>query len=129
MRLFISNYLNDKYAAEIGIDGSAQKIYVIYRKSFFDNVTSLTQAYPKWKFDNDGDYMLEDRKFSRTPVEVGFIKDGHAIRVMVTHFKSLFINQGNYMWTNPEKRIDFIRLSLVNRCKITMEAVELKKIH
>jgi len=66
MRLFISNYLNDKYAAEVGLDGSAQKIYVIYRKSFFDNVTSLTHTYPKWKFDNNGDYVLEEGKFTRT---------------------------------------------------------------
>ena len=127
MRLFISNYLNDKYAAEVGLDGSAQKIYVIYRKSFFDNVTSLTHTYPKWKFDNNGDYVLEEGKFTRTPVEISFTKQGYPIRVIVTHFKSLFINHGKDMWTDPEKKTDFIRLSLVNRRRITMEAVELRR--
>jgi endonuclease/exonuclease/phosphatase family metal-dependent hydrolase len=128
MLLFISTYLDDKYSCEIGLDGSAQKIYVLYKKSFFDSITSLTHAYPKWKFDNNGDYQLEDGKFTRTPVEIKFVKDGHVIRIVVTHFKSLFINQGKEMWTNPDpaQKINFIKLSLVNRRRITMEAVELR---
>lgn len=129
MLLFISTYLNDKYSCEIGLDGSAQKIYVLYKKSFFDNVTSLTHVYPKWQFDNNGDYLLEDGKFSRTPVEVKIVKDGHVIRIVVTHFKSLFINQGKEMWTDPDpaKKTEFIKLSLINRRRITMEAVELRR--
>ena len=67
---------------------------------------------------------MEDGKFTRTPVEIKFGKDGHVIRIVVTHFKSLFINQGKEMWTspNPEQKIKFIKLSLVNRRRITMEA-------
>ena len=126
-----STYLNDKYSCEIGLDGSAQKIYVLYKKSFFDNVTSLTHVYPKWQFDNNGDYLLEDGKFHRTPVEVKIVKDGHVIRIVVTHFKSLFINQGKEMWTDPDpaKKTEFIKLSLINRRRITMEAVDAKTQH
>jgi hypothetical protein len=31
------------------------------------------------------------------------------------------------MWTDPSKKTDFIRLSLINRRRITMEAVELRR--
>jgi endonuclease/exonuclease/phosphatase family metal-dependent hydrolase len=128
MLLFISSYLNDKYSCEIGLDGSSQKIYVLYKKSFFD-VTPLTHSYSDWKFDNDGDYLPEDANFARTPVEAKFAKDGHEIRIIVTHFKSLFINQGDQMWSSPdpEQKKKFIQLSLKNRRRITMEAVELRK--
>jgi endonuclease/exonuclease/phosphatase family metal-dependent hydrolase len=127
MDLFITTYLDGKYSCEIGLDGSAQKIYVLYKKSFFDSVSPLTHAYPKWKFDNNGDYKLEDGKFARTPVEVNFVKGGHNIRIIVTHFKSLFINGGKAMWTDPARKTEFVRLSLVNRRRITMEAVEVRK--
>lgn len=58
-------------------------------------------------------------------IEQEFAKDGHEIRIIVTHFKSLFINQGDQMWSSPdpEQRI-LISPSLnpyMNSCKVEYE--------
>lgn len=127
MLLFISKYLDGKYNCEIGINGLSQKLFILYRKSFFDTVTRINYQYSDWKFDKDGDYILDDGNFARTPLEVSFTISGQRVRIIVNHFKSSYINGGQAMWNDPNKRTEFIRESLINRRRITMEAVQVRK--
>jgi endonuclease/exonuclease/phosphatase family protein len=127
MLLFISTYLDDKYSCEIGTNGLSQKLFILYRKSFFDTVTPINYPYPNWKFDKDGDYVLDDGNFARTPLELTFAISGQKIRIIDNHFKSSYINGGQAKWNDPDKRTEFIRESLINRRRITMEAVQLRK--
>ena len=110
MLLFISKYLDGKYNCEIGINGLSQKLFILYRKSFFDTVTRINYQYSDWKFDKDGDYILDDGNFARTPLEVSFTISGQRVRIIVNHFKSSYINGGQAMWNDPNKRTEFIRV-------------------
>jgi endonuclease/exonuclease/phosphatase family metal-dependent hydrolase len=127
MLLFINAYLDDKYSCEISTNGLSQKLFILYRNSFFDTVTRINYPYPDWKFDKDGDYILDDGNFARTPLEVTFTISEQRVRIIDNHFKSSYINGGQAMWNDPNKRTEYIRESLINRRRITMEAVQLRK--
>jgi len=127
MLLFINTYLDSKYSCEIGPDGRSQKLFVLHKKSFFDDITRVDHSYPHWSFDKDGDYILDDGNFARTPLEVIFTINGKKVRIIDNHFKSSYINGGKAMWNDQTKRTEFIRESLINRRRITMEAIQLKK--
>jgi endonuclease/exonuclease/phosphatase family metal-dependent hydrolase len=126
MELFIETYLEDRYQCEMGSDGGAQKIFVLYKKNTFDHVLRIDTHYNDWEFDKDGDFDLDSINFTRTPLELEvFVKDKR-LKVFVVHLKSNFINNGEQLWNNPNTRKDYVKDALINRRRILTEAIALR---
>lgn len=137
MRLFVSTYLsyNDKNLFDVfgGIDGGAQKIYALVKKSGAlkncDLVTdNLTQKLKEtWDSDIDGDGVAEPYKFTRLPLVIeGDSNDGEKCRIITMHTKSNYVQNGETMWNAPAKRQKFINLALENRRRISSEAMRIR---
>jgi endonuclease/exonuclease/phosphatase family metal-dependent hydrolase len=135
MQLFIDTYLGDQgYKCEIGSDGSSQKIHLLYKEGKFASAKKVNAVYDAWEFDKDGDYDLENIKFTRTPLEMDFEVNSSdrdsgekRLKVISVHLKSPFVQNGQQMWKNPDTRRFYIAEALQSRRRTLTEATEIRK--
>lgn len=116
LALFIRDYLADAYGFFLGTTGGAQKLGLLYRKATVesaaltaaDTMPELTQP---WDADIDGDAVLDQYEFTRTPLVVDLVIGGEPLQVVVAHTKSNFINRGRELWEDPARRQEYSRLT------------------
>jgi hypothetical protein len=139
MRLFVDRYLADQSGIGIfdvfgGFDGSTQKIYMLVKKQgAFINAAapndSLTEGLEdSWETDVNGDFYLEDYKFTRRPlvVEGKTAPNNNTMRIIALHTKSKYVQYGKSWWNNPDKKQDYVVKALENRRRISSEAMRLR---
>lgn len=135
MSLFLGDFLSDAtgplYSAFGGLDGGAQKIYTLVKRNGTVSNPRLAadprtqQIFNEWLADIDGDMFLEAYEYTRDPlvVDVDLNATGETIRILSLHTKSKFVNQGEAMWNDPNRRQDFVVAALKNRRRISTEAM------
>ena len=79
-----------------------------------------------WQADVDGDAVLDEYHFTRTPLAVDLTLGGRALRVIVMHTKSNFINQGKQLWDDPTTRQQYVISALKNRRRISTEGMRVR---
>lgn len=131
LRLFIDRYLTDsgtaRYRFLIGDSGGAQKLALLYKPGVADFELApsidIGEVVDPWMADVDGDAVLDEYSFTRTPLVTRATVNGVVLEVIVTHLKSNFINQGEKLWKKEVTRPDFVRAALKNRRRIATEAM------
>ena len=137
MALFLADFLSDaqgpRYEAIIGLDGGAQKLYVLRRRdglvAAMDRATDAgTLALADlWDADVNGDMLLEGYDFTRLPLVVDIDPVGGApIRIIVLHTKSKYVHGGEAKWRDPTKRQEFVVEALQARRRISAEGFRLR---
>jgi predicted extracellular nuclease len=134
LRLFIDRYLTDngtgRYECVIGDSGGAQKLALLYKPDValfaLAPAVEIGEVVDPWLADVDGDAVLDEYRFTRTPLITRATIGGTVLEVIVTHLKSNFINQGKKLWQDPATRTDFVRAALKNRRRIATEAMRLR---
>ncbi|MEO0374413.1 MAG: endonuclease/exonuclease/phosphatase family protein [Cyanobacteria bacterium P01_A01_bin.17] len=138
MLLFSDQYLvgtdnTSRFDVFGGIDGRAQKIYILVKKdgALLDAVLAndtLTQGLAEsFETDIDGTLQLIDYKFTRGPVVVaGKRSTNEDVRIISLHSKSKYVHQGEDLWTNPNRRGEFIAEAVKNRRRISAEGFRLR---
>jgi endonuclease/exonuclease/phosphatase family metal-dependent hydrolase len=131
LALFVDDYLDGAYQFFIGDSGGAQKLALLYKPAAVGSASlaphdSIRDLIDPWEADVDGDAVLDQYMFTRTPLVVDLELDGHALQVVVAHTKSNFINQGREMWENPSTRQNYVVAALKNRRRISTEAMQIR---
>ena len=127
MDLFINTYLDGQYSCDFGSDGRAQKIFFLYKKDKFDQVNKIETDYNPLGFDVNGDFIIDEVKFTRSPLEMNFSIGNKSFRLFGIHLKSPYINDGERLWNDPETRNEYIKESLVNRRRLLTEAIAVRE--
>jgi endonuclease/exonuclease/phosphatase family metal-dependent hydrolase len=135
LELFVSTYLSDGgqplYECFLGDAGVAQKVGLLWKPSTFtsaslalhDDVKNLVDP---WQADVDGDAVLDEHGFTRSPLVVRLDVGGHPLEVIVLHTKSNFINQGEQMWNNDSTRQNYVVAALKNRRRNSTEGMRVR---
>ncbi len=134
MELFANGFLTDvagnpRFTIFQGIDGAAQKVYILVKaggalQNPAGPMDVATNALiDPWEADVDGDLVLADYNFTRTPLVIEGQHDGSPLRIMTLHTKSKFVNRGQQLWNDPTTRQQFVAVALVNRRRISAEAM------
>lgn len=135
MGLFIREYLSDdgvpRYNHFLGDSGAAQKLALLYKPGSLDAAqlapsSEIQMLIDPWMSDVDGDAVLDEYHFTRTPLVVNFVVGGHPLQILVAHTKSNFINNGRELWENEATRQNYIVAALKNRRRISSEAMRLR---
>jgi len=139
MELFVSTFLTNGNGENLfdvfgGIDGRSQKPYVLVRKGGdFKNSAIATDPLTSklqdaWQTDVDGDYQLENYDFTRLPlvVEGNIGNQTSKTKIVVLHTKSKFVQNGEKLWNDPARRIEFVISSVKNRRRISAEAMRVR---
>jgi len=140
MELFVNGYLTNEggdplYQIFGGLDGGAQKIYALVKQD--GALTDVQLAgdalthglFDEWLSDVDGDTVLEPYDFTRDPlvVDARVVATDEMVRVVSLHTKSKYVNQGRSLWTNPDRRHEFVVAALINRRRISSEAMRIRR--
>lgn len=138
MQLFVGTYLIDGQGNHLfdifgGIDGGAQKLYTLIKKSGeFSNpalaTDDLTLALQEpWEADIDGDYLIEGYEFTRLPLVIEGTMQGKNLKIVTLHTKSKYVHNGETLWKNLNTRMQFVIAALKNRRRISSEAMRVRK--
>lgn len=139
MKLFVETYLIDEQGNTLfdflgGIGKGSQKLYTLIKKvGDFKNAIiandNLTLSLGKsWKTDVDGDYQLENYKFTRHPLVIeGTWEDLHTkLKIVSIHTKSKYVNKGESLWKNLKTKKQFVIEAVKNRRRISCEAMRIR---
>jgi hypothetical protein len=135
LELFVATYLqNDQgqpaYRCLLGDSGGAQKLGLLSRSSgpvfTLAPAAEIGELINPFLADVDGDAVLDEYHFTRTPLVTRATIAGVEVELIVAHLKSNFINNGEAMWTDPATRSDFVKAALKNRRRIATEAMHLR---
>jgi hypothetical protein len=129
LELFVRDHLDDAYRPILGDSGGQQKLGLLYRPSAVASaqVVTVPELTGEWDADVNGDAVLDRYGFTREPLVVDLVLGRHALRVVVAHTKSNFINQGREMWEDPARRQAFIVAALTNRRRISAEGMRIRR--
>jgi endonuclease/exonuclease/phosphatase family metal-dependent hydrolase len=133
--LFLAKYLSVNgvliYRGICGDSGGAQKLAVIFKPETVTLSRTPSSEIPTlvnaWQCDTDGDGVLNEYAFTRTPltVDVSF-SGGQSLRLIVMHTKSNFINDGKKLWNDPATRQNYVTAALTNRRRISAEGMRVR---
>lgn len=140
MELFVSTYLQDEngnasyrsFGGHVPGGGGAQKNYILVRNNGeLSNPVELDDArleplIGEWQADVDGDAELQPYSFTRRPVVVDCEYHSQTFRIISLHLKSKYIHEGERRWNNPQTQPDFIREALIQRRRISAEAMKIR---
>jgi hypothetical protein len=123
LALFVDRYLatngSPTYRFLLGDAGGSQKLALLFKPASvtLELITSseLALLLEPWQADVDGDAVLDEYRFTRTPLACQAPIAGVRLEVIVAHLKSNFINRGQEQWQDPARRPDFIKAALRNR--------------
>jgi len=135
LALFIDRYLTTDgvaaYQFLLGDSGASQKLALLFKPDVaaftLSPSTELAGLLGPWQADVDGDAVLNDYDFTRTPLACQAQLAGVRLEVIVAHLKSNFINQGQQQWDDPARRLDFVKAALRNRRRIATEAMRIRQ--
>jgi endonuclease/exonuclease/phosphatase family metal-dependent hydrolase len=132
LALFVHDHLADAYEHVLGDSGGAQKLALLYKPSAVESAAlaphaEIADLIDPWEADVDGDAVLDQYAFTRTPLVVDLSIGGHALQVLVAHTKSNFINQGRQLWENPATRQNYVVAALKNRRRISSEGMRIRR--
>jgi hypothetical protein len=133
--LFIETYLTAGdtpiYASILGDSGGAQKLAVLYKPQLVTAglapAGSISTLLSTWEADTDGDMLLEEYQFTRTPLVVNCSVAAHSFQVLVMHTKSSFVNAGQAMWNDPTRRQDYVNAALKARRRNATEGMRTRR--
>ncbi len=115
-----------RYGFVHGGDGGAQKLALLVAPPVTASLvpaSALGDLLDPWLADVDGDAVVDEYQFTRNPLVCRVELDGHPVEVIGAHLKSNFINQGERMWNDPARRLEFVRSALRNRRRIASEGM------
>jgi endonuclease/exonuclease/phosphatase family metal-dependent hydrolase len=128
--LFVDTHLGDGYRFLHGDSGGAQKLALLFKPTVTAALVpadELADLLDPWPADVDGDAEIKDYKFTRNPLVCRLEVDGHRVDVVVAHLKSNFINRGEALWNDPDRRQEFVRTALQNRRRIANEGMRIRQ--
>ena len=136
LALFIKDFLSDAngqplYEFFLSDSGAQQKLGLLYKTGSVDSArlaphSEISGLIDAWQADVDGDAVLDEYEFTRTPLVVDLSFGGRALRVIVMHTKSNFINQGKQLWDDPATRQQYVIAALKNRRRISTEGMRVR---
>jgi endonuclease/exonuclease/phosphatase family metal-dependent hydrolase len=133
--LFIQDYLSDNgqplYQFFLSDSGAQQRVGLLLKPGSVDSAQlaphpEISGLIDPWRADVDGDAVLDEYAFTRTPLVVDLTFGGRALRVIVMHSKSNFINQGQQLWDDPITRQQYVVSALKNRRRISTEGMRVR---
>ncbi len=133
MQLFVDDHLGGNYDVLGGLDGGAQKAYVLahhggeYQGPVLASDQLTTDLFETWEVDTDGDLVTEDYDFTRDPLVVDGTVHGQSTRIVVLHTKSKYVHRGQAMYNDPARRMEFITTAMINRRRISAEAFRTRR--
>ncbi len=135
MELFVQQHLGGAYQVLGGLDGRAQKIYALVRHGGrFQGARLASDGHTRaliepWEADVDGDLNVEPYEFTRVPLVIeGDAPNLPGLRVVILHTKSKYVHEGEQQWNDPATRPQFIRAALINRRRISSEAMRCRRL-
>ncbi|MDH3341443.1 MAG: hypothetical protein OEL84_09210 [Nitrosopumilus sp.] len=136
MELFVQTYLSENnntlFDVHGGIDGGAQKIYALVKKSgVFKEADLASDDASKelenvWEVDVDGDLNLDSYDFTRLPLILDGKYNNQEYRIVILHTKSKYVHEGKSRWNDPVKRPGFVKDAVKNRRRISAESMRLR---
>lgn len=135
MALFIQRYLSNAgvpiYQFFMGDAGGAQKLALLYKPGSVNGIqlaphSQIAALIDPWQSDVNGDAVLNEYQFTRTPLTVNVNIDGDDLQIIVMHTKSNFINNGKTMWESPSTRQSYVIAALQNRRRISSEGMRVR---
>lgn len=134
MQLFVDDHLEGNYTVLGGLDGRAQKVYALIRNGGqLRNAQLATDDLTRglldpWESDVDGDEIVQHYEFTRVPLTItGQDNQGNDIRILSLHTKSKYVHNGAAMFNDPYRRQQFIHEALINRRRISSEAMRTRR--
>lgn len=132
LELFVADYLDGGYGCFMGDSGGAQKLALLHRTATVDSAVLVpAEATPEltqpWDADIDGDAVLDEYAFTRTPLVVDLVIGGEPLQVVVAHAKSNFINRGRELWENEATRQEYVVGALESRRRISSEGMAIRR--
>jgi len=123
-----------RYQFFLGDSGGAQKLALLYKPESVNSAllaphSEIADLIDEWLADVDGTMILSDYRFTRAPlvVDLKLGAQAHALRVIVMHTKSNFVNNGQAMWQNPVERQNYVALALKARRRNATEGMRLRQ--
>jgi endonuclease/exonuclease/phosphatase family metal-dependent hydrolase len=135
VQLFVDAFLSDGgaplYDFFLGDSGIAQKLALLYKpgtvSAALASHADITMLVGPFNADVDGDALLEEYSFTRTPLVVNLTLGGNTVQVIVLHTKSNFINNGQQLWENPATHQNYITVALKDRRRIAAEGTRVRR--
>jgi len=135
LSLFIQDYLSDNgqplYEFFLSDSGAQQRVGLLYKPGSVDSAqlaphSDITNLIDAWQADVDGDAVLDEYEFTRTPLVVDLTVGGRELQIIVMHTKSNFINKGESLWKNEATRQQYVVAALKNRRRISTEGMRVR---
>jgi endonuclease/exonuclease/phosphatase family metal-dependent hydrolase len=132
LELFVHDYLAGGFGSFLGDSGGAQKLGLLYKPGAVEAASlaphgEIADLIDPWDADVDGDAVIDEYQFTRNPLVVDLAVGGQALRMIVAHTKSNFINQGRELWENPATRQSYVVAALKNRRRISSEGMRIRR--
>src|SRR5262245_52928975 len=133
--LFVQTYLSTpagpRYATILGDSGGAQKLAVLYKPQVVGAAlapgSQIATLLDPWEADVDGTMHLGPYQFTRVPLVVNVVVQGHALQLIVLHTKSSFVNNGEALWNDPMRRQDYVVAALKARRRNATEGMRVRR--
>src|SRR6266540_877258 len=133
--LFVQDYLSDNgeplYDFFLSDSGAQQRVGLLYKRGSVDSAqfaphSDIADLIDPWQTDVDGDGVLDEYDFTRTPLVIELTIGGNAFQIIVMHTKSNFINKGESLWKNEATRQQYVVAALKNRRRISTEGMRVR---
>jgi hypothetical protein len=130
--LFVQDHLADDFGYLLGDSGGAQKLGLLFKPTAVDSAGLAPHAEVKdlidpWEADVDGDAVIDEYAFTRTPLVVDLSVGGISLQIIVAHTKSNFINRGRELWEDTATRQNYVIAALKNRRRISSEGMRIRR--
>jgi endonuclease/exonuclease/phosphatase family metal-dependent hydrolase len=135
LQLFVETYLSDngqpRYEFFLSDNGAQQRVGLLYKPGSVDSAQlaaheEIEGMIDPWQSDVDGDAVLDEYHFTRTPLVVNLTIGGQMLQVIVMHTKSNFINGGRALWEDPATKQNYVVAALTNRRRISAEGMRVR---
>jgi endonuclease/exonuclease/phosphatase family metal-dependent hydrolase len=130
--LFVQHWLANGFEYFLGDSGGAQKLGLLYKRAAVDSASlaahgEIQDLIDPWDADVDGDAVIDEYAFTRTPLVVDLSVGGESLQIIVAHTKSNFINQGRELWKDVSTRQTYVVAALKNRRRISSEGMRIRR--
>jgi endonuclease/exonuclease/phosphatase family metal-dependent hydrolase len=135
LALFVHDYLSDNgqplYESFLSDSGAQQRVGLLYKPGSVDSAQlaahdDIANLIDPWQADVDGDAVVDEYHFTRTPLVVDLTIGGQVLQIIAMHTKSNFINNGESLWKDPATHQSYIVAALQNRRRISTEGMRVR---
>jgi endonuclease/exonuclease/phosphatase family metal-dependent hydrolase len=132
LELFVDEFLGGGFDYFLGDSGGAQKLGLLCKPAAVDSAalaphSQVRDLIDPWDADVDGDAVIDEYAFTRTPLVVNLGVGGEELQIVGAHTKSNFINQGREQWEDPSTRQNYVVAALKNRRRISSEGMRIRR--